>query len=181
VAASPAVRPGTRTVHINWTWGRPRYLIKFNELTTRVMGASWTDQTEGWRFQFEWPPDSTIKIRVDPPYQGMIVRDDRVVARIVPVWQDVTSFSYRRTPAVQLAEIHTDTMSLKFVCDVICNYCPTKFRILSEDGLRFCVWQRTGGWGEGGARVLISKRVDSELLPILVAVVIVMMQNSGGD
>jgi hypothetical protein len=180
VAASPVVRPGRRTVHINSTWGRPCYLIQFDELTTRVMLASWTEQTEGWRFQFEWPPSSTVKIRVDPPRQVIIESNDRIVARIAPVWQDLASISHRRT-LVQLAEVHTDSMSLKLACDVICNYCPTRFRILSDDGLRLCVWQRTGGWGGGGARILISKRVDSDTLPVIIAIVVAMLENSGGD
>lgn len=180
VVASPVLRPRKRTIYINQSWGRPCYLVKFEEHTIRVMRPSWAEQKNGCLFHFEWLPESTIAAYENPAPQIVIARNDREAARIFPVWEHLAAISYHRTSRVPIAEIYTDSMSLQLVCDVICNYFPSRFRVLSSEGLRFCYWRRTGGF-RGGAKLVVSKRVDSELLPIIVAIVTAMLMDSGGD
>jgi hypothetical protein len=183
VAVSPVVRLGMRTVQIKWTWGKPCFLIVLEEHTVRVMQPPWAEQSEGCLFYFDWLCDSTIKAYVDPVRRILITRNDRVAATVVPLWKHVATNSYRRTIGIQIAEIYTASMLLEFklVCDVFCNYFPGRFRILSGDGLRICYWQRTGGFGRGGAKVVVSRRVHSELLPIILAIATAMLMDSGGD
>lgn len=181
VAVSPAVRPGRRVVHIKWTWGRSCFLITFGEHTARVMYPSWAEQSKGCLFYFEWRPDSTIRAYLDSARRIVITRNDRVAATVVPLWEHLATISDRRTYGFQIAEIHTESMLLKLVCDVFYSYFSGRFRILSGDGVRLCYWQPTGGCGRGGAKILVSRRVDCEFLPIIVAIATTMLLDSGGD
>jgi len=177
MAAGPIAQSGKRTVQVQCSWGKA-HLIKLEEHSIHVTRASRAEQKEGCIFYFDWLPDCSIKAFLDRAHHKIVImRNDRVVATCVGDKSEIANLSYKRTCGVRFADIRTNSISLKLVCDVVCNYFANRYRILCDDGLRFCYWKLTGGWG-GGGKIVFSKRVDSELLPILLAIMTATLEPS---
>lgn len=167
----------SRRIRLKRSWRRETFTFNFDGNVVPVVAPLLRVNTRpGKLLEFQLASGDVVVVNKDVVDSASIQLNEREVARVTPIASESPVRFGHRTYRLQIATVSLHKVDLPVVCSVYLGVASNHFRILSENGSRWCYWRKTGGWGPGcDAELVIARRVSRDCSLVAIAVAASML------